>query len=82
MMIKKLVFVCLSICWIPLIHGQKNEIGLHSPLNIPLKLSANFGELRSNHFHMGLDFKTNKKEGYSIFSIDEGYVARVRISPN
>jgi hypothetical protein len=31
---------------------------------------------------MGLDFKTNKKEGYSIFSIDEGYVARVRISPN
>lgn len=62
-------------------HGQKSDPELHAPLNIPLRISANFGELRSNHFHMGLDFKTNKKEGYPIFSIDQGYVSRVRISP-
>lgn len=55
---------------------------LHPPLNIPLLLSANFGELRPNHFHMGVDFKTNGKEGLSLFSVDSGYVARIKISPN
>ncbi len=53
----------------------------HPPLNIPLVLSANFGELRPNHFHMGLDFKTNGKEGYTLHSIDDGYVSRVTVSP-
>ncbi len=77
-----MVFICFSICWTLQILGQNKDSKLHSPLAIPLKLSANFGELRSNHFHMGLDFKTNKKEGYSIFSIDDGFVSRVRISPN
>ena len=33
-----------------------------SPLDIPLQLSGNFGELRPNHFHSGFDFKTQKKE--------------------
>jgi Peptidase family M23 len=53
----------------------------HSPLNTPLILAANFGELRSNHFHMGLDFKTEQKEGLTLHSIDEGYIARVTVSP-
>lgn len=33
-----------------------------SPLEIPLQLSGNFGELRPNHFHAGFDLKTNKKK--------------------
>jgi len=53
----------------------------HPPLKIPLVLSANFGELRSNHFHTGIDFKTNRKIGYNIYSIDDGYVSRVKVSP-
>lgn len=53
----------------------------HSPLEIPLIISANFGELRPNHFHMGLDFKTNGKEGVKILSIEDGYISRVKISP-
>jgi hypothetical protein len=79
---KTFLLICFSIYCTIKIYGQHNAIPFHSPLNIPLKLSANFGELRSNHFHMGLDFKTNKTEGYPIFSIDKGYVSRVRISPN
>jgi hypothetical protein len=64
-------------------HAQNDALRkLHPPLNIPLLLSANFGELRPNHFHMGVDFKTNGKEGLSLFSVDSGYVARVKISPN
>lgn len=53
----------------------------HPPLKIPLVLAANFGELRTNHFHTGLDFKTNRKIGYNIYSIDDGYVARIKVSP-
>ena len=53
----------------------------HSPLDIPLKLSANFGELRPNHFHMGIDYRTNGVEGIKIFAIEDGYIARVKVSP-
>jgi len=52
----------------------------HPPLDIPLVLAANFGELRPNHFHMGLDFKTNGKEGYNLYSIEKGFVSRIKVS--
>lgn len=42
---------------------------------------ANFGELRSNHFHMGLDCKTNQRENQSILASADGYVAKVKIEP-
>ena len=50
------------------------------PLDIPLQLSGNFGELRSNHFHAGLDFRTQQKEGFNIYAAAEGYVSRIIIS--
>lgn len=61
------------------IFGQINY-NYQSPLDLPLVLAANFGELRPHHFHMGLDFKTNMKEGYPIRSIQKGYVSRIKIS--
>lgn len=51
-----------------------------SPLDIPLQLSGNFGELRSNHFHAGLDFKTLQRENLPIYAAAEGYVSRIKIS--
>ena len=36
---------------------------LRKPMDIPVLLSGNFGELRSNHFHSGIDFKTQGVEG-------------------
>lgn len=54
----------------------------HPPLEIPLILSANFGELRPNHFHMGIDFKTNGIEGQKLLAIEKGYVSRIKVSPN
>ena len=53
----------------------------HSPLGIPLKLSASFGDLRPNHFHMGVDFRTEGKVGLSLYSIEAGYVSRIKITP-
>ncbi len=52
-----------------------------SPLDIPLLLSGTFGELRSNHFHSGIDIKTQQREGVSIFSIGDGYISRIKVSP-
>lgn len=58
-----------------------DSYNLRSPMDIPLILAGNCGELRSNHFHTGIDIKTNRREGYKIYSIEDGYVARVRVSP-
>ena len=54
---------------------------IDSPLNIPLLLSGNFGELRTNHFHSGLDFKTQGRTGLPVLAVDDGYVARINVSP-
>lgn len=51
-----------------------------SPLGIPLDLSGSFGELRSNHFHSGLDFKTTGKEGLPVYAAGDGYISRIKIS--
>jgi murein DD-endopeptidase MepM/ murein hydrolase activator NlpD len=51
-----------------------------SPLDIPLQLSGNFGELRPNHFHSGFDFKTQKKEGFNVYAVANGYVSRIKVS--
>ncbi len=51
-----------------------------SPLDIPLFLSGNFGELRANHFHTGLDIKTNQKENLNVYATGDGYVSRIKIS--
>ena len=51
-----------------------------SPLHIPIILSGSFGELRNNHFHSGLDIKTQGKEGLEVFAAAEGYVSRIKVS--
>src|SRR4051812_47694290 len=51
-----------------------------SPLDIPMQLSGNFGELRPNHFHAGFDLKTNQKEGLNVYAVADGYISRIKIS--
>ena len=50
-----------------------------SPFDFPLLLSANFGELRPNHFHGGIDVKTGGVTGKPIRSIGDGYVSRALV---
>lgn len=52
-----------------------------NPLDIPISLAANFGELRVNHFHMGLDIRTEHRENLPVFAADDGYIYRVKIEP-
>ena len=51
-----------------------------SPLGIPLSLSGNFAEMRSNHFHAGLDIRTNAQTGYRVYAAAEGTIVRVAVS--
>lgn len=51
-----------------------------SPLDIPLVLSGTFGELRNNHFHAGLDIKTQKVVGHKVLASADGYVSRINVS--
>lgn len=50
-----------------------------NPLGIPMELSGNFGQLRSDHFHMGLDIRTKQKENFQVFAAAEGYISRIKI---
>lgn len=54
---------------------------LRSPFDFPIFLSGNFGELRSNHFHSGVDFKTQGVEGKTVYAVQDGYVCRIVVSP-
>lgn len=51
-----------------------------SPLDIPMQLSGNFGELRPNHFHAGFDLKTLQREGLKVYAVADGYISRIKIS--
>ncbi len=50
-----------------------------SPLEIPLYLAGNFGELRSFHFHSGIDLKTQQHIGENVYASKEGYISRIKI---
>lgn len=49
------------------------------PLDLPPITAGVFGELRPNHFHSGLDFKTNQRTGYPVHAAADGYVSRLRV---
>ncbi|RTE53007.1 M23 family metallopeptidase [Arenibacter aquaticus] len=50
------------------------------PLDIPIILSGTFGELRSNHFHAGIDIKTQQRQGLPVYAIADGTITRIKVS--
>jgi len=70
-------FTLVGICW-----GQDPypKDYFTSPLDIPLILSGSFAELRANHFHSGLDIKTQQRQGLNVYASAEGFVNRIKIS--
>jgi len=62
------------------LHAQQSSYPKYyfrNPLNIPIKLAANFGELRPNHWHMGLDIRTDQKENLPVYAAANGYIAHI-----
>lgn len=81
----------ISLCFFSAVFSSfliaQNHSGIYpkgyfiNPLDIPASLAGNFGELRPNHYHMGLDFKTNRIENLPVYASADGYVARIKVEP-
>ena len=72
--IVKILFFIVSLNFV---HAQNNQ---RNPLDYESILSGTFGELRTNHFHSGIDIKTKGKEGSKVYAFSKGYVSRIKIS--
>lgn len=70
----------LFVCTLPLFHFGQMEAQWVPPLDIPIQLSGTFGEFRSNHFHAGLDIRTQGRQGLKVKSVQNGWVNRISVS--
>ncbi len=62
--------------------NKQNYTDFISPVDIPIYLSGNFGEIRSTHFHAGIDIKTQGVTGKKIYAAESGYISRIKVSAN
>ena len=69
------MFVSMSI-------GVRAQSPYRFPLDVPPLLSANFAEMRTNHFHSGIDIKTGGTVGHNVYSVADGYISRISIAPS
>lgn len=76
------IYFILSILLFPGLFAQEQypKDYFRSPVDFPIVLSGTFGELRSNHFHSGIDIKTRGVTGHKIHAIADGYVSRIKVS--
>jgi len=79
-LMKRYIISLMLFSGISLSAQEKGKAEFVTPLNSPLILSGNFGELRANHFHGGLDFRTQGKTGLPVYSIADGYVSQIDVS--
>ena len=52
------------------------------PLAFPTQLAATFGEVRQDHFHLGVDIRTGGKENLPVYALADGYISRISIQPD
>ncbi len=84
---RKLVLVYILFCCVSIAITQAQSLSNHpypqnffsNPLGIPIQLSGNFGHLRKDHFHMGLDLRTQQKENLPVYAAAAGYISRIKI---
>ena len=76
---EKIFAITVLVFSLPSSHAIAQET-FRNPLGIPTELSANFGEIRTDHFHTGYDIRTNEKTGYKVYSAADGYVSRIKVS--
>lgn len=76
-------FVCFSSAASAQFFPEKNypQGYFQWPIEAKIGLAANFGELRPNHYHMGLDCRSDQKENCRVFAAAAGYIAKIKIEP-
>ena len=75
-------FIFVFILFFETIYSQNSypQDYFRLPLDISMSISGSFGELRSGHFHTGIDFRTEKREGLPVFATADGFISRIKIS--
>lgn len=73
-------FWFLLVFLIVTLSGNARQTSFVAPVKIPILLTGNFAELRANHFHGGIDIRTNGQVGLPVFAVESGYVSRVGVS--
>ncbi len=76
-----LTFILLYTLPVPAQQFPYSKDYFRNPIGIPMELTANFGELRPNHWHMGLDLRTDQKENLPVYAAAEGYIAHIGVRP-
>jgi hypothetical protein len=61
--------------------GNYPQHYFRNPLDIPISLAGNFGELRLNHYHMGLDIRTERRVHLNVYAAADGYISQIKIEP-
>ena len=77
---KRYIAAFLLACCVEGYAQETKQTAFVPPFDFPLTLSGNFGEIRSNHFHGGLDFKTGGTIGKPVRALADGYISRVRVT--
>ncbi|MBP2832793.1 M23 family metallopeptidase [Aquimarina sp. U1-2] len=77
---QKIILLLLFACYCCFGQEQILTDYFMKPLDIPVVVSGTFGELRSNHFHSGLDLKTNGEEGLPVYAAASGRVSRIKVA--
>ena len=76
---KKIIFLLLMVSTTAFAQNYPLDY-FRSPLDIPLRLAGTFGELRNNHFHAGIDIKTNRRIGLPVYATADGYISRIKVA--
>jgi hypothetical protein len=77
--------ILLFCCLFPCLLKAQEKLPLNyfrSPLDISHDITGTFGEIRRDHLHSGIDFGTGDKTGLNVYAVADGYVSRIKVSPN
>ena len=74
-------FILSSFFILPLVMVGQLRGYFRNPVDLPMEIVANMGELRPNHWHMGLDIRTNQKVNLPVHAAAAGYIAHIGIRP-
>ena len=84
---RTLARLCMAVCTAALCclsamaqQAEYPQNYFRSPINIALAPSGTFAEVRSNHFHSGIDFRIGGVVGQEVFAVADGYVSRIKVS--
>jgi len=80
MSLSRLLLFVIMICGLAAQAKDIDSLGFVSPVDHQIRLTGNFMELRTNHFHAGIDIKSSKGvAGDNIRSVHNGHISRIKV---